>query len=760
MTYHVHAFTDILGFTLENLTDTDIRNADEGDILAWTNGKWINRAPATEAVPTGLADGGELNIGPGPNDIEALAGLGVIVDSYTNPIAPPQTQLVDWPQFNEPITAAPAVAGSIVWFSIADSGNPSTPIGAIPVNQGILKQYATPPGPSLARMEIFLGVAVHSGTEWKEVSNPKVVNQAAETLREIATTVLPLTSIISGGEVQELPSFQLEQLEGVLWEQNRNWHVDKSNPNREVLPAQSPLQWKYVNRDLSVVGPTTDTVLNDQWDNGGVIETIPGSGNTATIQRLYLDPANNYWLLYGQELYPDFLTAQANLNAYNPEVPLLLQNSILLGSVVAEKAPSDWTDSEANFIPNVGSVGSTGGGTPITDFINLNDTPASYTGEAGKKVVVNQTENALEFVEDTGGGYWEPGTDPDNIVNTNSGNVGIGTANPKGKVEVSVTSDNSWADDIVGAGPLGSTWYYTPAPHELAILNNANHTGADGYESIVLNAGYKSTGGSAAFARIAAVRENNTGIQTSLAFWARGNTGEAMRITSAGNVGIGTTSPAGKLDVRSSTAVFPTPSTSADDIIVSTAPSAGITIYSSDAGTSSLYFGNQSSNNAGRIRYSNVNNDMRFTTNGVADRMTIDSAGRVGIGEDNPVGRLDIFDATNGSAGTNSQIRIRNYAADGAQSTRYGEIGMTSNGNNGNSMYINANGGTGEGLTNGTLQFWVNDDEKMRITSDGTVKGLFNNNTTHNANGTFVTLTQAEYDGLTPDADTIYFIVG
>jgi hypothetical protein len=516
MTYHVHAFTDILGFTLENLTDTDIKNAEDGDILAWLDGKWINRAPATEAVPTGLAGGGELNIGPGPNDIEVIAGLGVIVDSYTNPIAPPQFQLVDWPQFNEPITAAPAVAGSIVWFSIADSGNPSTPRGGIPVNQGILKQYDTYPGPSLARMEIFLGVAVHNGTEWREVSNPKVVNQAAETLREIATTVLPLTSIISGGEVQELPSFQLEQLEGVVWEQNRNWHIDKSNPNREALPAQSPLQWKYVNRDLSVVGPTTDTVLNDQWDNGGVIETIPGSGNRATIQRLYLDPANNYWLLYGQEIFPDFLTAQANLNAYNPEVPFLLQNSILLGSVIAEKAPADWTDSEANFIPNTGSAGSTGGGTPITNFINLNDTPPSYTGEAGKSVVVNQAETGLEFSTSSGGGYWSPSGD--NIYNNNVGNVGINTDTPGATLHVSglifTTFDDAGGIQFNGNSTAG-------------VINTIAGVGSFTTTSLETNS-------------------NTVSLKTGTNLL---NTVERLHITTAGNVGIGTNTPSANLQV-------------------------------------------------------------------------------------------------------------------------------------------------------------------------------------------------------------------
>lgn len=49
---------------------------------------------------------------------------------------------------------------------------------------------------------------------------------------------------------------------------------------------------------------------------------------------------------------------------------------------------------------------------------------------------------------------------------------------------------------------------------------------------------------------------------------------------------------------------------------------------------------------------------------------------------------------------------------------------------------------------------------RMSVNGDGSVKGLFSVSGTHNANGQFVVLTQAQYDALTPDADTIYFING
>ena len=48
--------------------------------------------------------------------------------------------------------------------------------------------------------------------------------------------------------------------------------------------------------------------------------------------------------------------------------------------------------------------------------------------------------------------------------------------------------------------------------------------------------------------------------------------------------------------------------------------------------------------------------------------------------------------------------------------------------------------------------------ERMAIASTGIVSGLWADNTTHNASGKFVKMTQAQYNAITPDSNTIYFI--
>ncbi len=402
---------------LESHTNVAFTNEVAGQSLLLSEDgiTWVNRVARAETWATGLGDGGELNIAPGINDVEVIAGVGIIVDNYTVPLSAPVVQVIAWDTASIAITALPSVAGSIVFFTMSDTGVPSTPIGNNPVNVGVLKQYAQRPNPTLSRQEIPLGFAVHNGVSWQEVSNPKVVNQTAETLREVATDVLPFSSIIEGGEISEQAAFTLNQASGVIWENNRSWHVSKSDPNREALPASAPIIFQYVNRDFTDVGALISTVEPNMYDNNGTVEAIGGNANNTTIQRLYLDPADRYWILWGQEIYPTFLTAQANLLSEVPVVPDLLQSSLLLGYIIAERAKTDWDIDEAIFISAGGSLSGGGGGTPITDHDNLNGITANnhhnqvhllYGADHSDVDTTTVLENGSSLVYSTGSNKW------------------------------------------------------------------------------------------------------------------------------------------------------------------------------------------------------------------------------------------------------------------------------------------------------------------------------------------------------------------
>jgi hypothetical protein len=162
---------------------------------------------------------------------------------------------------------------------------------------------------------------------------------------------------------------------------------------------------------------------------------------------------------------------------------------------------------------------------------------------------------------------------------------------------------------------------------------------------------------------------------------------ERMRIDSSGNVGIGTSSPTGKLNVYSGASGV-TIDGSADEIFLEQAGNSGLTIGTPNTSTASIFFADPESNSAGRIQYLHSTDNLLFGT-AAAERMRIDSSGNVGIGTSSPSSTLElnvssgnlelklngatathgIRNQSDGSFGhfdyTNSRwLDLRNYASD------------------------------------------------------------------------------------------------
>jgi len=159
---------------------------------------------------------------------------------------------------------------------------------------------------------------------------------------------------------------------------------------------------------------------------------------------------------------------------------------------------------------------------------------------------------------------------------------------------------------------------------------------------------------------------------------------ERLRIDSSGNLLVGGTT---------------TPDTNGISIETS-ASSGGLSIISPTTGRGDIFFGDTADLNIGQIRYAHSDNSMTFRTN-AADRVVIDSSGRVGIGTTNPQGDLTVSNA--------AAEGIEFYAASG------GNINSTQHYNRSSAVYV----------TNKTIaadhQWFNGASEKMRIESDGDV---------------------------------------
>jgi hypothetical protein len=107
-------------------------------------------------------------------------------------------------------------------------------------------------------------------------------------------------------------------------------------------------------------------------------------------------------------------------------------------------------------------------------------------------------------------------------------------------------------------------------------------------------------------------------------------TQERMRIDSSGNVGIGVSTPLGKLHSSSATSGA-TPSANGNQVVAENSGNAGITIASGATSLGNIFFADSGDNADGYIQYDQSGRSMRFGT-ATSEAMRIDSSGNVGIG--------------------------------------------------------------------------------------------------------------------------------
>ncbi len=174
----------------------------------------------------------------------------------------------------------------------------------------------------------------------------------------------------------------------------------------------------------------------------------------------------------------------------------------------------------------------------------------------------------------------------------------------------------------------------------------------------------------------------------------RTNNTERMRITSAGSVGIGTSSPS-------------TYSGSANDLVVAGSGQRGITIASTDSVQSNLFFADADSGSgeyAGYLAYVHSTDHLAVAT-ASAERMRIASDGSVGIGTSSPARPLQV-------AMDNAGATVASLKNSGATSAMLGFQGSGST--NDSNVRIGVSDDTDFTVT-------TNNSEAMRIDSSGNV---------------------------------------
>ena len=146
-------------------------------------------------------------------------------------------------------------------------------------------------------------------------------------------------------------------------------------------------------------------------------------------------------------------------------------------------------------------------------------------------------------------------------------------------------------------------------------------------------------------------------------------TSTAITINSSESVGIGETSPLGKLHVKTADSGA-SANSNGDDLIVENSSNTGISILSGNSDFGLLLFGDDGDDNIGRIQYQHSDNSMHFFTN-ASEAMRIDSSGNLLVGKTT---------TALGTAGTSIESSGRiNVTRDGGNSAQFTRLNSDGN---------------------------------------------------------------------------------
>jgi trimeric autotransporter adhesin len=461
------------------------------------------------------------------------------------------------------------------------------------------------------------------------------------------------------------------------------------NPNTNFLGTTT-------NNSLRFRTNNTEKMIVDSTGNVGIGTTTPTSKLTVqgAISKANISTSNTEKIMdspitgsasefFGQDLH--VIRSQDDAMPWGAALRLYTYSNTDPNDIAMRKARG--TRSSPSFLLAGDVLGQ-------VSFSSINHTSNIFTGQSrgGAAILSIVSENhsatnngvELAFNTTTNGTMAEHET----MRLANNGNVGIGRSAPFAKLHVRGV-DTTYNSGLLVESPNALQW--------LDILP-----------------GYAANGTTTAIQENLTMTLRSTGFASGNIAFASG-VSEWMRIANTGNVGIGTTTPANKLEVNSGTAgnsgLRLTNLTNAG--VLSTDVNGDVINNTTPNPANGLFWG--LTGNAGTLASTNFigttdNKSLRFRTNNT-EKMIVDSTGNVGIGTTAPAEKLQVVDGNISmkTIGTTTPV-LKWNASD--NSTRYSISGFTE-----------SIGATTDELritnTFGFTSFFNNGAERVRIDASG-----------------------------------------
>lgn len=334
-------------------------------------------------------------------DTGVITGLDIVVNPLNNTkvdILPGLYVISDWSDVENPVILVKHLTSTI--SGITPQFLNTHPASYIALDADFVPvQFNTQFTNEHRRPYCIIGAAIHSNLTTVNVANqikaPIVgpINQIHDTIRAIGRINL------SGNEYTAAGSgLTINRSAGQIFGLGINGN-DWLNPHVKSLAAELTVSFRYRLRSTSLLnGESADTTLinPNQWDNAGVLATVPN--NKFTIQRINVFQTGLTRIQRPQTIYDSMDDAKTLMQTENfVTEPNIADNSIFRAFLIIKKGVTNLTAAiaanDASFIP-VDKFGNVIGGAGVTltsasIIAALGFTPENAANKATDFTVVN-----------------------------------------------------------------------------------------------------------------------------------------------------------------------------------------------------------------------------------------------------------------------------------------------------------------------------------------------------------------------------------
>ncbi len=343
-------------------------------------------ASSAEPASSGIKSGGLLSVASG-TEVGIAAGEAVLIERLGggDTVEHPTT----WAA--QDITSTRLAEAGSFWV-VTDPGFTGTAT--------IIEQS----GPTTEYDQVELGVSVHRGGAVTAVlSAPQVYKDLGRLVRDALDTDDGLRR--QSGSINEVASTLTSSNTAItMFGEGINWHVDAMEGHIATAPAANPTTFDTIRGDGSVIA-AAQTAYPKQWNNSGTATAL--TGKNAVVHQVAVFPSGLTVCQMGTTSYKDFAEAVQFMGfetVNNPLWNVAAYLGVRMAAVVIAADATQWADTFARIYPS--GVGGTGGGSGVSTYDELGDTPTSKAGQVGRVVAVNAAASDHEYADATGTFVW------------------------------------------------------------------------------------------------------------------------------------------------------------------------------------------------------------------------------------------------------------------------------------------------------------------------------------------------------------------